>query len=357
MTTQTTTYTVDDVKSRLDIVTYIAQHVALKKQGTAYKARCPFHDDHTPSFAVSQAKQSWHCFGSCNEGGDVITFIMKFHKMDFRAALEEAARCAGMSGSQIKRPVSPAVNTPRIDDAAQPPNRIWQQHSSIVVHRAVKTLWETERGRDALDYLLVTRGLSRNTIRAAQIGFVPAKDDIELKYGKVVDPEWLKDDGKPYRVPCGITIPHYADNQLWAVRVRTINGSPKYSGIPGGTKALYWSDHIEPGYPVLITEGELDALVVWEAAQAYWMNVFPVSIASAANKTINQRWWSKLAGAPTLLVRVDRDDAGQKALAALTEFSSSVKGIQIPGTEKDINDWYLSHDHMAIVKWLESECA
>jgi DNA primase len=87
---------IDEVKSRLDIVEVISAYVSLQKAGRNYKALCPFHAEKTPSFIVFPESQHWHCFGACGEGGDVFTFVMKREGWDFRTALEELARRAGV---------------------------------------------------------------------------------------------------------------------------------------------------------------------------------------------------------------------------------------------------------------------
>jgi len=86
---------VDEVKERLDITEYIGRHIQLQKSGRYFKGLCPFHTEKTPSFFVFPDRQSWHCFG-CNKGGDLFNFVMEFEGLDFRSALEELARRAGV---------------------------------------------------------------------------------------------------------------------------------------------------------------------------------------------------------------------------------------------------------------------
>ena len=64
------------IKSKIDIIDLIGEHITLKKSGRSYKALCPFHGEKTPSFYVSPERQTWHCFGACNEGGDIFDFLM-----------------------------------------------------------------------------------------------------------------------------------------------------------------------------------------------------------------------------------------------------------------------------------------
>jgi DNA primase len=87
---------VDDVKSKIDIVDVIGQYATLKKAGRNFKALCPFHNEKTPSFIVFPDQGTWHCFGSCNTGGDVFTFLMKKENLDFGEALRRLAQRVGV---------------------------------------------------------------------------------------------------------------------------------------------------------------------------------------------------------------------------------------------------------------------
>lgn len=85
-----TVNTVDEIKSRCNIVDVIGQVVPLKRAGSNFKGRCPFHNEKTPSFVVSETKQIFTCFG-CGATGDVISFVEKYYNLDFMQAVEKLA--------------------------------------------------------------------------------------------------------------------------------------------------------------------------------------------------------------------------------------------------------------------------
>jgi len=94
---------IDDLLDRIDIVDVINSRVPLKKAGKSHKACCPFHEEKTPSFTVAQDKQFYHCFG-CGAGGNALSFVMAFDRLDFVPAVELLAKNAGL---EIPREVAP----------------------------------------------------------------------------------------------------------------------------------------------------------------------------------------------------------------------------------------------------------
>lgn len=84
------------VKEKLDIVDIVGDRVRLRRAGRDFVGLCPFHNEKTPSFHVSQERQNYHCFG-CGKGGDVFTFVMETEGLDFRACLELLAARAGVT--------------------------------------------------------------------------------------------------------------------------------------------------------------------------------------------------------------------------------------------------------------------
>lgn len=149
--------TVEQVKAKLGIVEVVSGYLKLEKAGTNWKARCPFHNERTPSFFVSPTRQSYHCFG-CNRGGDIISFIEEIEGLDFLGSLKMLAERAGvqLEPLQGKQENSEKELLFRVLEAAR------DYYAG-----------ELKLFRPAQDYLH-GRGLTAETINVFQLGFVPA---------------------------------------------------------------------------------------------------------------------------------------------------------------------------------------
>ena len=90
---------IDTLLDRTDVVEVVDKRIKLKKTGKNYSARCPFHDEKTPSFSVNPDKQFYYCFG-CGAGGNAIGFVMDYDNIDFVQAVENLALSAGLFVSQ-----------------------------------------------------------------------------------------------------------------------------------------------------------------------------------------------------------------------------------------------------------------
>jgi DNA primase len=151
---------IDEVKDRLDVVEVVSSYLQLNKSGRNYKALCPFHSEKTPSFVVFPDSQRWHCFGACNEGGDVFNFVMKMEGWDFHTALEELARQAGV---ELK------PQTPAQEEAAEEADHLRGLLSAAARYyrQVLASAPEAERARRYVE----SRGFSDETIEAFLLGY------------------------------------------------------------------------------------------------------------------------------------------------------------------------------------------
>ncbi len=154
--------TIEDVKARLDIVETVGSYVPnLKRSGRTWKANCPFHNERTPSFIVDPSRGSWHCFGACSTGGDVIEFVRRIEGLDFREAL---GRCAERAGVELRPP------TPREVERRE-------EHERLLAANDAATLFYQAQlggphGASAREYA-ERRGLDAATQRQWQLGYAP----------------------------------------------------------------------------------------------------------------------------------------------------------------------------------------
>ena len=150
---------IDDLLARTDIVELIAGRIQLRKGGKDYQARCPFHDEKSPSFTVSHEKQFYHCFG-CGAHGTAIGFLMEYDRLGFREAIEELARRAG-----LEVPTEGAA-TPGPDHA---PLYALLEQAAALFRRQLR---EHPQAPQAIDYLK-GRGLSGEIAARYGVGFAP----------------------------------------------------------------------------------------------------------------------------------------------------------------------------------------
>ena len=157
----------DEIKSRIDIVSYIQRHVpALQKAGRNHKACCPFHNEKTPSFVVNPERQTWHCFGACSEGGDLFTFAQKMHGWDFKEALRELAAEAGLQlRTQTPEQKTAAGRLDRLRGLVNTAAELFQNRLEVDDASAVRK------------YIRDERGLSDETSQAFQLGYAPESWD------------------------------------------------------------------------------------------------------------------------------------------------------------------------------------
>jgi len=152
---------IDEVKQRIDIVEVIGEYVPLTKAGRTFRALCPFHSEKHPSFYVYPERQNWHCFGACNTGGDVFSFIMKKQGVDFGEALRLLAGRAGISVPSRLEP-----------EAGKDERERLYQANAAAAQYFHNLLLNSPDGGKVRDYL-ANRGLSSESVTEFQLGFSP----------------------------------------------------------------------------------------------------------------------------------------------------------------------------------------
>lgn len=154
---------VDEVKDRIDIVEIVGESVKLRKSGKSYSGFCPFHPNkRTPAFAVFPESGSWRCFGACNEGGDVFSFLMKKEGWDFKETLAYLAERTGVE----LRPITPE------QEAAEEEHVRLREMLETTVTFFRHNLLHTPEGEPVLSYL-DSRGMTDATIEAFDLGYAP----------------------------------------------------------------------------------------------------------------------------------------------------------------------------------------
>jgi DNA primase len=148
---------IDDLLARTDIVELIGARVPLKRQGREYSARCPFHDERSPSFTVSPNKQFYHCFG-CGAHGTALRFLMEYDRLEFLDAVEELARRIG-------------VEVPR--DTRQQHQRGEFQPMYDVCDAAARYFQQQLAGSGKAQQYLVRREVDAETRQRFGIGYAP----------------------------------------------------------------------------------------------------------------------------------------------------------------------------------------
>ncbi len=159
---------IEEVRSRNDIVDVISSYVRLQKKGGTYFGLCPFHNEKSPSFSVTPAKQMYYCFG-CGQGGNVFTFLMKYENYSFTEAVQNLAEKAG-------------VNLPVGEFSAEEKKKADLKMQLLQINNEAAKyyyrLLKSDKGARAYEYLK-NRGLSDETITGFGLGYSSNyKDDL-----------------------------------------------------------------------------------------------------------------------------------------------------------------------------------
>ena len=150
--------TAERIKEKLSIADVIGSYIKIEKSGANYKARCPFHNEKTPSFMISPARNSYYCFG-CQASGDIFSFVQGFEKLDFLGALKLLADKAGVP----------------MDEYQNGADKTHENRLKKILDDATKIYMDSLNNgplKTPMEYL-TGRGLTKETIHDWQIGFAP----------------------------------------------------------------------------------------------------------------------------------------------------------------------------------------
>jgi DNA primase len=162
----------DQILDRCDIVEIISSYLPLKRAGRNYKALCPFHHEKTPSFTVNPEKGIFHCFG-CGVGGNVISFIMKYERLEFPEVAKMLAKKTGV--------LLPERSTKGFEQSASLVNSLYRIHELTAAY--FQNSLVSPSGKRARDYL-IKRGIQNETASKFKLGFASDAWDGLFSYLK-----------------------------------------------------------------------------------------------------------------------------------------------------------------------------
>lgn len=261
---------VADVRERTDVVDLVSQYVQLKRTGRNFKGLCPFHQEKTPSFVVFPESGNFHCFG-CGKGGDVFTFFMGVEHADFKEALSELARRAGVELATIP------TASPEVDDHRQRLIELNESAATFFTNILVNSALGAP-GRE----IAQQRGLTSEIIARFQLGFAPDGWDNLLRFlsARGVDPALAAEAGLLQTRETGGHYDRFRHRLMFPIRNRDGavvgfggramgDAMPKYLNSPQSAifdkSALLYGldlakDEIRRRDQVVIVEGYMDAI-------------------------------------------------------------------------------------------------
>ncbi len=311
--------TIDEIKNRIDIVDLVSETVKLKKSGHSFTGFCPFHSNtRTPSFVVWPESGTWKCFGACNTGGDIFTYVMKRDGLEFRDALEFLARKAGVE-LEARTPQAEAEDKQqdRLREAlaaattyfhnllrTSPQGALARQHLTqrgVADETSVKfQLGYSLDEWHSLESHLRNRGYSREELAAA--GLLVQRDDgtvFDRFRGRLMIP--IRD-AKGHTIGFGArTLTHEEPKYLNSPQSQLFDKGRALFGIDLARSAIREAKH------AIVVEGYMDAI---GAHQAGYANV--VASMGTALTEAQFRQLSKLC--KKFVLALDPDVAGVQAM-------------------------------------------
>jgi DNA primase len=310
----------DDLLDRVDIVEVIDRRVKLKKTGKNYSARCPFHEERSPSFSVNPDKQFYYCFG-CGAGGNALTFVMEYENLEFPQAVENLASSAGMV---VPREPGREGRDPGQPEESNKPLYALMEQVSLYYQQQLRS---HPQARRAVEYLKA-RGLSGAIAGQFNLGFAPpgwdslhsglgggdALRDLLVKVGMLVKNE----NGKIYdRFRDRVVFPiHDRRGRVIAFGGRVLGDEkPKYLNSPE-TEIFHKGRELYGLYQARQSTRKLERIVVVEGYMdviALAQHGISYATATLGTATSNVHLERVYQLCPEVVFCFDGDDAGRKA--------------------------------------------
>jgi 5S rRNA maturation endonuclease (ribonuclease M5) len=329
--------------------------IEVKKKGRVVVARCPFHEETTPSFTITPSKGLFHCFG-CGAAGDVIGFLTKHDKVTFGRALEILARRAGLDLTAVMderprtmRAVAPALTPPPSGTPANGNGGAPAVRSGALLARVVEHYHKTFCARaDAREYLSKRGLVDADLLRAHRVGYadgsllkvIPKDGDVrqQLVSLGVVTPEGRELLGGCIVVP----IPDPASGAWTSLYGRGVR-TPRHCYLPGPLRGVVNFQAARTSDEVILAESILDALSFHQAGIATAIPLYGTN-----GFTPDHLDTLKREGVKRVILALDNDDAGRKATASLKEKLTgagiAVRIASFPEGIKDANDLLVSRN-------------
>lgn len=353
---------IEEVRSRVDIVSLISEHVKLRKAGRNYVGLCPFHEEKTPSFSVDPDKQFFYCFG-CGVGGNAFSFLMKKEGVTFPEAVRVLAERAGVR--------LPAPRARAEEEAAMREKRRLRAALEFA-QRKYREMLSSPRGAPALNYLK-GRGLTGDLIDKFGLGYAPGEwefisglgvaaglDRSDMhKAGLLVE----RQNGSGYydRFRERITFPIWDSvGEIVGFGGRALgNVEPKYLNSPDTPlfhkgKELYALNLARPSIrrqgTVLVMEGYMDVIASFRHGVDY-------AVAGMGTALTREQARTLLLLAERVLLVYDQDEAGRRAARRSLEVFREAGGrtyVVTLGGAKDPDDFLRSRGADAFAQAISS---
>ncbi|EGQ9230951.1 TPA: DNA primase [Vibrio alginolyticus] len=315
---------IDDLLARLDIVDIIDARVKLKKKGKNYGACCPFHNEKTPSFSVSQEKQFYHCFG-CGAHGNAIDFLMEFDRLEFVEAIEELASYLGLDVPREQRSGGNGSFQSGPQASSSEKRNLYDLMGSIA--QFYRNQLKQPASKVAIEYLK-DRGLSGEIVQKFGIGYVADEWDLVRKnFGQNKEnQDMLVTGGMLIENDKGNRYDRFRGRVMFPIRDRRGrvigfggrvlgDGTPKYLNSPETPifhkgKELYGLYEVLQAYreppQILVVEGYMDVVALAQYGVDY-------SAASLGTSTTGDHLQVLFRQTSTVVCCYDGDRAGREA--------------------------------------------